>query len=889
MAPKISLKPITAENVKITSIDYNEKEIIGNAAFTFWFNKPYEDIIESFYLMFYYAKMDESKKIDRYKYINPSSVGYDPEKNQSFYILDMNFLEAGVYTFSNFSTGNNYSYDYENRVYVFNNIFDTEFSATYTARPVSTNLDLVATGSTQQVVFDINDDVNKRYYIINQNYYIGAYPEIQISIDNKTYSGELQFSSISNGQIVDTKILSPYNEDAAYKRCYYRTILTMDPHQQKEFQVTIPANNLIKGDHSIKVNVISTNEKNEVITDITINDASNKGFPDFYIKPDSSRFMFSEDGQTVTAIVDICNYGNAGTGAFEVAHGYVEKRADGTYAEQLEEFGYRLITKSLKGVPAGQYNYQCTSVEYGGIPYDINKEWAVLFGLNKGDIKRIDEINDDNNELTVMVGYKKILEDAKIIEGGEGVNTGKVVANSILHYLNNESTEIEDTTIDMNIMSQILNNNTSWYYNFGSTKDLISMGKIDMDAEEGEEEPDTTRRIREKVNTWICHWIDYDVKYAPSDKPKNVPVAVAIGDYDDWRMVYGFRTSWDPFITAWKIPDGIQLDGFYLRSPKKSDQEYYEYYQSYTWNDDVFKALKTETGEGDNIFAIVVEPPEQEIEGTLIPAPPVKDKNVANIFETNKWGYSYYKPWELLNEYNKEIYDTLVSNSDFIKALEDENFNKSIQDTMVSRMFKVESNDNYALIPFDKKVDDKLVSPMIIVSGLDGSFKRASARPSSTIPFQVKSRWDAMNEIQVQTKREVINNWLSLNATDSLMPVYKSVTFGQTEEGYFNTIVHISNDNEVKDINVSPEIIAHGSYKKGTDTIYCFEISDSDGQVNSVQAGAYEINAVQDSLYELIVPDSTTDDAIEIEVTDNENKGSLYAGGYSFYYLVLNQ
>jgi hypothetical protein len=147
----------------------------------------------------------------------------------------------------------------------------------------------------------------------------------------------------------------------------------------------------------------------------------------------------------------------------------------------------------------------------------------------------------------------------------------------------------------------------------------------------------------------------------------------------------------------------------------------------------------------------------------------------------------------------------------------------------------------------------------------------------------------AMNEIQVQTKREVINNWLSLNATDSLMPVYKSVTFGQTEEGYFNTIVHISNDNEVKDINVSPEIIAHGSYKKGADTIYCFEISDSDGQVNSVQAGSYEINAVQDSLYEVIVPDSTTDDAIEIEVTDNENKGSLYAGGYSFYYLVLNQ
>ncbi|ETR72671.1 MAG: hypothetical protein OMM_01538 [Candidatus Magnetoglobus multicellularis str. Araruama] len=815
----------------------------------------------------YYRELDEIQPYD----LTISDIDHIPttNENQSYYILSITESSPVEFTYKNFSI-------------CCNDGCHKQVGVQFTLNWYEDIIDITRLNAQAINEFDMNSDAYFDFEIKNNT---GSDSSFNLKIFVKmVYLNKDYYYSSGPMYIVSENTGVEMNPEYDDNKSEYSYTMGIDlkSGQKFVFRVIVPKNYLIAGDDHY---LVISNEYVQRQTGFSVINSGASVLPNLGFEKNSQRLSFTESS-SLTPLVKVeaklCNYGNIGSGIFNLNYVLREKNTDGTYMYHYDKTD---AYPSFRGAASDASSIYCHYVEFGGIPYSPNKELEVVFranvnGPNGHPLSPELESDTGDNEISVMVGYKKILEEAVIVGGGPEVDSGQVVANSILTYLDmTRSYNILETRINMDTMSRILNRYSFYYYNFGSTKDLIRMGKIDMSK--------TTEEIQDQVNTWICHWIDYDV-HGASDDRKNVPAAVALGDYDSWKMIYGFITNWDPFLNSWKIPDGVQLEGFYLRNPKDSDPYNHTYHQSDYWNYRVFSPLNQMETDEENIFPIVVEPPEQELEGVLTSTPPVKDQNVVKTINQIKWGYSYITPWETINEYNQQLHDSIIANTDFEKALNNEHFSKAIKDTMVARMYKIETGNNYALVPFDRNIEGKLSTSMIVVSGLDGTFKQSSVSSSDNY-FQVKSRWDAMNEVQEETGRDVINNWLTLDNVDALRPVYKSVTLGTTENGYMNTIVHLSKKNGLIDINISPEITCAGFYENDGNIVYRFKIKDTEGYIYSVEAESYEILAIQDDIYELVVPQSTSAGIIEITARDNDSKDTIYAGGYSFYHLTLNQ
>jgi len=493
--------------------------------------------------------------------------------------------------------------------------------------------------------------------------------------------------------------------------------------------------------------------------------------------------------------------------------------------------------------------------------------------------------------------------------------------------------------ISMTEVKNILNNYTPSFYHFGSTLDLQRMNKLNS-TDSGE--PLENEALQNRINKWICHWLDYKVS-TPSNYPQNVPVAVATSsnpaneneksDYNHWMLVTGVHTDYDPFESPWNLPGHVNLYGFYLMSPFESTftkerylpvHEGYEadfdygyipkssnginsvyYIPATIWNNNYFKPL------GDSIvynineaeqglYAAVMEPPTEKIEKHIIPQKPLKDNKCEGILNKRIKSYSYTNLWDS-NESNdiyfSNILENIHNNKDFKRALSTNSFYNAASNIKIKRIFKVERKKyGYTLIPFDKEFNDKIVSSLILSISLKGEIECIRANDKSNERYSVRSRFDAYFSMLQKTNRRILNNWLSFNEDHSLNPGYKSVSFGRTTSDYYNTIVHyLSSSNEVTTINNSPVIEYLTKISKGSHIFYTFKISDTDGSIKSIAVTpvdknkfdhSFKVKALPNDIYEISFSQHEDIDIIKIVATDNECiSNNINSGGLSIFFL----
>jgi len=539
------------------------------------------------------------------------------------------------------------------------------------------------------------------------------------------------------------------------------------------------------------------------------------------------------------------------------------------------------------------------------------------------------------NDIKLMMSTNQLI---KANEPESLTLSGITVTDSILQYISDNdvtqyTTQIKkrqdnlyqaynddnsNPEMSMQLMKKILNNEKSNnYYNFGTTEDALSHGVSYTDQNE--------------VNKLMCHWMDYEV-YGASKCKENVPVAVATESYNQWMLAVGFATDRDPYKYPWDIPKDLGFNGIFViipfsRGNPYEDPEFVHYIQSTQWNKNYFKPVYDKII-GKKIYAAVLEPPETDTDYEMAPKISEQDTMANEYLNQKIYAYSYTQPWDSIDAYNERLHQLLLKNPDYQKSLKRAEFKEAMNHTKVTRMLKVERDDqSYAIIPYDREKNNKLVTPMIIVMSLDGKFESVTVNNDSEKYFKLTDRWDAFVAVWFQldhSKRYIINNWAANEKNFPLSPVYNTVTYGQIKNEeknmtYYNTeVVTLKHDHTLITKNISPAIEPIGSYPKGNtsyettwktceeylthyqgdpimynlildyskkyqklfeDSIYAtgykFKVSDPDGTVKDVYSQnsskqLYDIVKIEDDIYELSVPKDGTASSVTITAVDND-------------------
>jgi len=467
-----------------------------------------------------------------------------------------------------------------------------------------------------------------------------------------------------------------------------------------------------------------------------------------------------------------------------------------------------------------------STVIYAGIieyEYDelnrLKKITPVEYTLFINDIKLMMStnqlINADEPESLTLSGITVTDSILQYISDNDETQLPAQIKNrqDSLYQTYNEENSNPETT--MQLIKKILNNEKSNnYYNFGTTEDALSHGVSYTDQNE--------------VNKLMCHWMDYEV-FGASKGKENVPVAVATESYNQWMIAVGFATDRDPFKSSWDIPKDLAFKGIFViipffRGNISEDPEFIHYIQSTEWNEQYFEPVY-DNSIGKEIYAAVLEPPETDTNYKMAPIDSEQDTMTNEYLNQKIYAYSYTRPWDSLDAYNEKLHQLLLKNPDYQESLKRAEFKKAMNHTKVKRIIKVERRGiSYAIIPYDREKDSKLVTPMTIVMALDGKFESVSVNNDTEKYFKLTDRWDAFIAVWKQldhSKRYIINNWAANEKNFPLSPVYNTVTYGQIKNEekniiYYNTeVVTLKHDNTLAIKNVSPEIKAIGSYPKG--------------------------------------------------------------------------
>ena len=427
--------------------------------------------------------------------------------------------------------------------------------------------------------------------------------------------------------------------------------------------------------------------------------------------------------------------------------------------------------------------------------------------------------------------------------------SGVAVADMILDFLDPSNTDDQPALMsyaDLNAdnittgseLARLLNNKEPGAYHFGSTSDIerySDWGIIDTF--------DATNQ--EDVIKQLCHWMTYKVPNTEAGK-EYVPSAICTSsfdsaldfnsDYKHWMSVVGVKTNQDPhpslsddasFREVYRAPDTLELFGVYLNDPNQSGLGFHMYVAANDFCGTYFKPIASELEEAGKYVA-VMEPPSADAKPTKLISP-LRNPNLQFTLTTPGKEISIYIPrWinPRTKHYLLKILEDLKTSEDFITLLDDSYFGAALEDTKVRRCYKVVSktNDNYTIIPFEKDVNEKMVTTAaVIMNNETGQFQIAFADPEAESTYAPFAYWKAYSALRKHIGRKVreypINRYL-INAEGSpLYPGWTIVILKQYQKNNILTLLSkeyiISHELKILEEKSSPEpkILYNCSYK----------------------------------------------------------------------------
>jgi len=388
--------------------------------------------------------------------------------------------------------------------------------------------------------------------------------------------------------------------------------------------------------------------------------------------------------------------------------------------------------------------------------------------------------------------------------------SGAAVADMIIDYLvptNNDTQTSLMSFADLNgdgilsssELARLLNKKVGGGYNFGSTAQInqySNQGIIDwFDA------ANQANCIKQ-----ICHWLAYKVPKVTLGR-EYVPVAIstsanpavnADSDYSHWMSVVGIKTNQDPFPNVsssasfreeYRAPASLQLYGVYLNDPGQSGLGFHTYMAADIWATQYFRPVATGL-EGAGTYAAIMEPPDPQASPVNI-SQPKNDSSLQAVLEIPEKGISVFIPKALnknVKDYLLTLLKRLKQSPDFVTLMEDPYFGNALNATEVKRCFKVSGklNPEYTVVPFEKKVDNKLTTTLaIIVNNQTGQFQLASADNKAQGIYNPLAWYEAYKALrkQIGWSEYPVKYWLSNSSGSALFPGWSVVTLKYNGNG----------------------------------------------------------------------------------------------------------
>jgi len=414
--------------------------------------------------------------------------------------------------------------------------------------------------------------------------------------------------------------------------------------------------------------------------------------------------------------------------------------------------------------------------------------------------------------------------------------SGAAVSDMILDYLDetNSDTQVDlmsyaDTNRNLeneiSELERLLNVKAPSMYNFGSTTTLqIYSDRNYINQFDSTSQSDCLKQI--------CHWVAYQVPHASSDK-QYVPVVIATSanpaqnsdsDWRHWMCLVGVRTNQDPFPSLsdyasfreeYDVPASIQLYGVYLNDPAQNGLGFHTYMAANVFTQSYLRPIAAGLP-GAGAYAAILEPPPPEANSITI-QPAKNNSDFEIILKTPQTAASFFVPgWisPAVKEYLSRVFQQLKSSADFSGLIEDSYFGQALKETTVSRIFKVEAEDNgYTVVPFEKEINGQLATTAaVIVNNQTGQFEIAFGNPTASTVFNPPSWPESYQALrkEIGWNSQLLNRWLSYTEGNILYPGWKAVTLSyHRNKGVLlvNSFLYsINPEKVVSRIDASPQV-----------------------------------------------------------------------------------
>jgi hypothetical protein len=468
--------------------------------------------------------------------------------------------------------------------------------------------------------------------------------------------------------------------------------------------------------------------------------------------------------------------------------------------------------------------------------------------------------NTFNLHLLEMPGYANYQDNPNY--------SGVAVADMIIDYLvpANSDTQTSlmsfadlnsDGVVSSSELGRLLNQKVGGGYNFGSTATINQYSNWGIiDQFNAANQADCIKQI--------CHWLAYKVPNVAVGR-EYVPVAIstsadpainADSDYSHWMSVTGIKTNQDPFpnlsTTAsfreeYRVPSSLQLYGVYLNDPGQRGLGFHTYMSADVWTTQYFRPIAIGF-EGAGSYAAIMEPPDPK-------AIPVKvneakkNNNLQVVLEIPEKGISIFIPKSLdkkIKVYLISILKQLKQSSDFTTLIDDQYFGQALKDTEVKRCFKVSGklNQEYTIIPFDKKVKNKVITPLaVIVNNKTGQFQIASADNKADSIYNPMPWYEAYKALrkEIGWGEYPVKYWLSSNTGTALYPGWSVVTTKYRQQGAVQILsaneYAVNSEGKVNLEQSSPavEILSTKIFRSGKEWIKMISFKVSGAEKYSVE------------------------------------------------------
>lgn len=383
--------------------------------------------------------------------------------------------------------------------------------------------------------------------------------------------------------------------------------------------------------------------------------------------------------------------------------------------------------------------------------------------------------------------------------------SGVAVADMILDYLDPDN---PDTQPDLMVyadkdsneetsapeIEKLLNDKAPLVYNFGSTMTLNTYSEWGfIDSFNAANQNDSLNQL--------CHWLSYKIPNAPSGK-EYVPVAVCTSanpaasvdsDYNHWMSVVGIKTNKDPFPGLsdsatfrenYHVPESLELLGIYINDPAQTGLGFHSYISIDEWNNKYFRPIAGGFKEEGKYIAIMEPPDPQAMPVKASPAQ--SNDELQTLLEIPQSGISIFMPGWVnteVKDYLMTIFNNFKDSPEFNFLIQDSYFARAFKNVEVNRCYKVDgrlSND-YTLVPFEKKIDGKLVTTSaVVVNNETGQLRIVSVEPEASEVFNPMSLISSYRGLRkhIGWKRweYPINYWLSNSVGSALFPGWNTVT-----------------------------------------------------------------------------------------------------------------